>query len=63
MKVIGAANVVSRDECDECSSAIGASGLDSTQSVGEYGSVGTITIPFRLNAGVYTLVLLVRIPS
>jgi hypothetical protein len=59
VKVIGAANVVSRNECDECSSSIRASGLDATQSVGEHGGVGAITIASRLNASVHTLVLLI----
>jgi hypothetical protein len=63
VKVIGAANVVSRNECDECSSSIRASGLDATQSIGEHGGIGPITIASRLNAGVHTLVLLIRTPS
>jgi hypothetical protein len=59
MKMIGASNVVSRNESDKCSSPVGTSGLETSQSVGEDSCVGSIAVTPRLYTSIYTLMLLV----
>ena len=55
MKVVGTANIVSRDQGGERSSSVLGSGLDTSQSVGENGRVGSITVAPCLYTSVYTL--------
>ena len=55
MKVVGTANIVSRDQGSERSSSILGGGLDTSQSVGEDGCVGSITVAPCLHTSVYAL--------
>jgi len=63
VKVIGASNIMSRNESDERSSPVGTSRLDTSQSVGEDSGVGSIAVAPSLYTSVYTLIFLVGVLS
>lgn len=54
MKMICAANIVTRDQGDEGGGAVSTSGLHTPKSIGRDSSSRTITITLCLNTGVNT---------
>lgn len=54
VEMVGAANIVARNDCDESCRAVGCSGLHTAESISLDSSSRAIAVAFGLNAGIYT---------